>query len=105
MLNALLEKLGLKYESLTPVERETYQAWAETLSNQDVTVEDIRVFLAGESERAYGELKKWDNSPARELYYKALSNLTDNLRKFMAGPGAEREALKAHLKAVFHIDV
>jgi hypothetical protein len=105
MLNALLEKLGLKYESLTPEERKTYQVWAETLAKTDVTIDDVKVFLAAESERAVEELKKWENTPAQELYYKALAHLTDMLQKFISTPAGQRDALKAHLRQVFHIDV
>ena len=105
MLNALLEKLGLKYESLTADERKTYEEWAKILITKDVTIDDVKNLLAAESARAFEELAKWDNTPARELYYKALTHLTTTMHKFIATPAAQREALKAHLKQVFHIDV
>lgn len=105
MLNALLEKLGVKYESLTVEERKTYETWAKTLGTKDVSLDDLKIFLAAESARAYEELAKWDNTPARELYYKALSHLVTTMHKFISTPAAQRDELKAHLREVFHIDV
>jgi hypothetical protein len=105
MLNALLEKLGVKYESLTAEERKTYETWAKVLVTKDPTLEDLKVLLAGEQARAFEELAKWDNMPARELYYKALSHLVTMMHKFIATPTAQRDTLKAHLQEVFHIDV
>jgi hypothetical protein len=105
MLDRLLEKLGVKYESLTPEERKTYQAWADVLITKDPTLDDVKNLLAAESARAFEELQKWDNTPARELYYKALSHLVTTMHKLIATPAAQRDALKAHLQEVFHIDV
>lgn len=105
MLDALLEKLGVKYESLTPEERKTYQAWADVLIGKDPTLDDVKNLLAAESARAFEELSKWDNTPTRELYYKALTHLATTMHKLIATPAAQRDALKVHLKQVFHIDV
>jgi hypothetical protein len=105
MLDALLEKLGLKYEKLSAEERKTYQAWADVLIAKDPTLDDVKNLVAAESARAFEELQKWDNTPARELYYKALTNLATTMHKFIATPAAQREAMKAHLRQVFHIDV
>lgn len=105
MLNALLEKLGLKYENLSDEERKTWEIWAKTLTTKDVTLDDLKAFLAAESARAFEELQKWDNTPARELYYKALTHLSTMMQKFISTPASQRDALKAHLRQVFHIDV
>jgi|ERR1043165_1997239 hypothetical protein len=105
MLDRLLEKLNAKYENLTPEEKKTYEAWAKTLSRKDVTLDDVKMFVKMELARSREELAKWDNTPARELFYKSLVHLTETLNAFIATPGAERDALRNHLREVFHIDV
>src|SRR5436305_1848298 len=104
MLDALLAKLKVKdYSELRGEEKATYETWTKVLTQPDPTTADVRNFLQKENERAHAELEKYENSKERQIFYAALAHLTSTLSKFLAGPGQQREALKAHLREVFHI--
>lgn len=105
MLHELLEKLGLSFDRLTEEEKKTYQSWSEILAGGEVTLDGVKKLVAAEHKRAHDELLKLDNSKERDLYFKALSRLTETLKLFIETPAAQREALRRHLKEVFHIDI
>lgn len=105
MLHQLLEKLGLRYEQLNDLEKRTYQTWAEILAGGDVTLDRVRTLIASEHRRAHDELLKLDNSKERDLFFKVLSRLTDTFKLFIETPAGQRDALRSHLKEVFHIDI
>lgn len=106
MLDQILQHFGVHdYSELKAEERKTYEIWAKVLNTPDPTVADVRTFLGKEKERSHSELENFENSKDKQIYYAALAHLTDTLSKFLAGPGEQREALKAHLKGVFHLDV
>lgn len=44
-LDNILEKRGLKYEKLTPDEKETFSAWQEALSKSQVTLDSVREYI------------------------------------------------------------
>src|SRR5579859_3738639 len=99
MLDQLLEQLGIhNFDQLTAEEKKTYEGWAKVLGTKDPTIDDVRKLLTIELARAQEELQKLDNSKIRDTFYKALAHLTTTLQMFLATPGAQREALKAHLK-------
>jgi len=106
MLEQLLEKLGIHdYSALTAEEKKTYETWAKVLVTGDPTIEGVKKFVASEYERAIEECQKFENSKDRQLFFQALARLTGTLKTFLETPANQREALKSHLKQVFHIDV
>jgi|GEM_PF-1343146 len=106
MLNQLLNALGITdYSKLTAEERKTYEEWGKVLSAPELTIEDIRKFVAREKIRANDELFKLDNTREREIFYKVLSHLTAVLDSFIATPSAQRDALRAHLKQTFKVEI
>jgi arsenate reductase-like glutaredoxin family protein len=104
VLHQILEKLGLTFDRLTNEEKKTYQQWSEILGSKDVTLEDVKKLVTSEHQRAHDELLKYDNSIQRQLFFQALARLTETLDKFISAP-SQRDALKTHLKEVFHIDI
>lgn len=106
MLQLLLEKLGItNYESLTAEEKKTYETWGEILTSHDVTLDDVRKLAASESERAHAEIKKFENSKERQLFFQALARLTDTFKLFIDTPAAQRDTLRAHLKQTFKVEI
>jgi hypothetical protein len=106
MLNQLLQTLGITdYSALTAEERKTYEEWGKVLSASDVTLDDVRKFVASEKDRANDELLKLDNTKEREIFYKVLCHLTAVLGAFIATPSAQRDALRAHLKQTFKVEI
>lgn len=61
MLNQLLSKYNLKYEDLNPAERETLNNWMSTLSSRQLSVQDIKDYVAqliSAVEREMAEIKE-----------------------------------------------
>ena len=105
MLDAILQKLNLKsIDDFQPAERETYRQWAQVLAKQDVTIDDLKVLLPKELERANHELQNHENSPKKDSFYKAYASLCETLTKIILTPARERETLRAFLKQKFTLD-
>ncbi len=105
MLSALLEKLGLSYDSLTAAEKETWSSWAKTLAVRDVTTDDLRAFFAKEQERVDAECRKRENDAKTQLYFQMYATFLADARAFLEAPGRQRDELKVRLKKQFNIDV
>ena len=106
MLQQLLEQLGIRnYDEMSAEERKTYQEWGRILAAPNVTLEDVKNLLAAESKRATAEIKNFENPKDRQLFFQALVRLTDTLILFIDTPAASREALKAHLKQTFKVEI
>jgi hypothetical protein len=105
MLQALLEKLGIKnFNDLKSSEKATYQQWAIVLSKADITIDDLKKFLPKELDRAHAELRKFENSAEKDLFYKAYSELCQTIVKFIVGSTQERDQLKQYLKQKYGIE-
>jgi len=106
MLQQLLEKLGIRdYDSLTAEEKKTYETWGRILISKYVTLEDVKKLVATESARAHDEMKKFENSKERQLFFQTLARLADTLKLFIDTPAAQREALRAHLQQTFKVEI
>jgi len=105
MLDALLQKLGLQSpDELTEAERKTYQQWAQILSKTDVTIEDLKKILPMELDRAHSELRSFNNSKEKDMFYKAYAELCGNIGKIITAPQQQREQLRTFLKNKFGIE-
>lgn len=105
MLNFLLEKLGIKSpDDLKPAELATYQNWARILAKPEATIEDLKVLLPKELDRANAELRKHENSPKKDAFYKAYCELLATISKIISAPTQERDALKQFLKTKYGIE-
>jgi hypothetical protein len=106
MLNDFLQKLGITdYSKLTAEERKTYEEWSKVLTAPDVSMDDVRRFVALEGARATDELMKLDNTREREIFYKVLCHFTAVLKSFIDVPSAQRDALRSHLKQTFKVEI
>jgi len=106
MLQQLLERLGIhNYESLTAEEKKTYEEWGRILVSPNVSVDDVKKLLEKENSRANEELRKFDIPKDRLIFYQALAHLTGALTLFIDTPAAQREALRAHLKQTFKVEI
>ena len=73
------------------------------LEKRDITIEDLKKFLPIELKRATAELRKHDNSPAKDSYYKAYGDILDTILTFIVSPEKEREQLKTMLKQKYGV--
>jgi hypothetical protein len=96
-LNKLLEKLGLKYEDLTEEERQTYNNWSNTLSTPNVTIDHLKAFLTQYIAGLELDQVKYDNSPQKDLYLKAVIRNAKMIQAFIHGPEKRKEWLERHI--------
>ena len=100
MLDQLLEKVGLKYEELNPVEKETLFTWNEALKKNQITVEKIKDYIhamrdAVEDKLAVSTLNKVDDT-----YLKARLRNYMLLEAFLTSPEKAQKAIDAQIQGL-----
>jgi hypothetical protein len=97
-LHSLLEKLGLSPDKLTEEEKKTYEQWSQTLSQPDVTIDDLKKFLPSYIDRLEYDLNNYENSKDKDLYLKAVLRNAKMMLAFITGPEKRREWLEKHIE-------
>ena len=97
-LNSLLERLGLSYDKLTAEEKKTYEQWSQTLTQKDVTIDDLKKFLPSYIERLEYDQTSYENSKDKDLYLKAAIRNAKMMFAFITGPEKRREWLEKHIE-------
>jgi hypothetical protein len=97
-LHSLLEKLHLSYDKLTEEEKKTYQQWAETLTQSEVTIDDLKQFLPSYIDRLEYDQTSYENSKDKDLYLKAALRNAKMMIAFITGPEKRREWLEKHIE-------
>src|ERR687884_2128121 len=97
-LHSLLEKLGIKYESLSEEEKKTYEQWSQNLTQKDVTIDDLKKFLPSYIDRLEYYLNSYENSKDKDLYLKAALRNAKMVLAFITGPEKRREWLEKHIE-------
>lgn len=97
-LHSLLEKLGLSYDKLTEEEKKTYESWAQTLTQADVTIDDLKNFLPSYIDRLEYDQTSYENSKDKDLYLKASIRNAKMMLAFITGPEKRREWLEKHIE-------
>src|SRR5436305_841159 len=104
LLNQVLERFGVKdYSELKTEERAIYLKWADTLTKSDLTIDDLKKLLPVELARANEELRQYENSDKKELYFKAYTRILQLLTDLLTAPEKERKALEGQLKNQFNL--
>jgi len=97
-LHSLLEKLGLSYDKLTEEEKKTYQQWADTLTQPETSIEDLKKFLPSYIDRLEYDQTSYENSKDKDLYLKAAIRNAKMILAFITGPEKRREWLERHIE-------
>lgn len=97
-LSNLLDKLGLKYENLTEEEKKTYTEWSQTLSQPDVSIDDLKKFIPLQLEILEREQSSYENTEKKDLYLKAAIRNLKMIHAFILGPEQRRKWLEQHLE-------
>lgn len=93
----LLEKLGIRYESLTAEEKETYNQWNEAFQKPEATIPDLKAFLSRQIEDLEHQLMNYENSERKELYLKACLRNLKMIQAFILGPEQRKKWLEDYL--------
>ena len=67
----ILEKLGVKYEDLNPVERETYNSKLSEIQKSGLSVDKIRDYVHRMKESVELELTKVGHESKQDIFLKA----------------------------------
>lgn len=87
----LLEKHNLKFEELTPAERETFYSWQEAQEKAVITVDKIVTYIRNMRDGVDSELAKSDLNQNQDIFLKA------RLRNYMLMEAMLTSAEKAEM--------
>jgi hypothetical protein len=94
MIDELLEKVGLKYEDLNAIEKETLMSWLETIQKGQITVEKIREYINSMKDSVEQELTKYDLGSKQDLFLKARLRNYLLLDSFMTTPEKAKKQME-----------
>jgi len=97
MFNKILERIGLKYEDLTPDERTTLNEWSEGLAKKEIGVSDIRTHISSMKESVEKDLTKTDLNSKQDLFLKARLRNYMLLDAFLSTPEKAKKAIERQI--------
>ncbi len=100
VMDEVLVKMGLKYEDLTTMERETLNGWYTSLQKNELTVAGIKGYLSSMRETVEQELEKFDNAKEYDIFLKARLKNYRLLEGFLTTPERAREALERSISSL-----
>lgn len=99
-MDDILKSLGfsdIKYDDLTPVERETFHSWLGAMNEAQITVEKIKGYVSSMKYAVESEITKPDLSVEYEMILRArLKNLM-LIEAFLSTPARAKEELQRML--------
>jgi len=99
-MDKYLEKFGLKYEDLNPVERETLNAWMEALQKGQLSVEKIKEYVNTMKDAVGQELAKSDLGSKQDLFLKARMRNYMLLSGFLTTPEKAKKEMENALSGI-----
>ncbi len=96
-LLSLLERLGIKYESLTSEEKQTYNEWNQAFQKPEATIADLKAFLPRQIEALEHQLMDYENKGPKDLYLKACLRNLKMIQAFILGPEQRKKWLEDYL--------
>lgn len=93
-IDTLLEKVNLKYDDLTPDEKQTLNTWSEALQKGQLTVERIREYIVSMKQAVESEVTKTDLNSKQDLLLKARLRNYMLLEGFLSTPEKAQEQIE-----------
>jgi len=100
MLNQILEKIGLKYDDLTPDERDTLNEWSENLSKKGLTISDVKGYISSMRDSVEEKLTKTDLNTKQDLLLKARLRNYMLLDAFLGSPEKQKEVIEKQISGL-----
>jgi len=94
LLDELLEKVGLKYEDLNQIEKETLNTWMEALQKGQLSVERIKEYITSMREAVEQELAKADLGSKQDTFLKARLRNYMLLDAFLTTPEKAKQQIE-----------
>ncbi len=86
MFDKLLEKVGRKYDDLTPDEKVTLSSWVEAINKGKVTPVKVREHISTMKSAVEEELAKPNNNSKKDIFLKARLKNYLLLEAFISSP-------------------
>lgn len=96
----ILEKLGLKYEDLNNIEKETLNNWMESLQKNQLSVETLKSYILSMRDSVENELTKAENGSKQDIFLKARLRNYMLLEAFLTSPEKAKAALERSLSGM-----
>ena len=93
----LLERMGIKYDDLTPQERETYNDMLKGLQKSVLTPEKIKSHITTMKQSVEQELSKTDHNTKQDIFLKARLRNYLLLEAFLLSPEQAQQQLEQAL--------
>jgi|SRR3990167_916214 len=97
MIDEILEKVGLKYEDLSVMERETLNTWMESLSKNELTLSRVKEYIATMRDSVEHELSNTTHETKQDIFLKARLRNYMLLESFLSTPEKAKKALDGAL--------
>ena len=99
MIDSLLDKYKLKYEDLTPDEKETINVWAESLQKGQLTLSKIQEYIARMREEVSLKLSIAGLGKEEDMILKARLRNYILLEALLQSPAKAKEQIEKSLRA------
>lgn len=105
ILSSILQKLGKKYEELSPEAKQKFDLWEKVLTEEPMTLEKLKEFIKEENERLVRQLINRDLKSGREKDIRLKSELSYGrfMLSAIESPKIAIKHLEAQLKRDFNI--
>jgi predicted ATP-dependent Lon-type protease len=94
IIEKMLEKTGLKYDDLTPDEKETLNSMLDIVGKSALSVEKIRTYINEMKDAVEKELSKMDFDTRQDIFLKARLRNYLLLSAFLSTPEKAKEQLE-----------
>lgn len=94
MLEEILTRLNLKYEELTPEERETLNSWTSALSKGGLSIEQVKGYIKSMRDGVENELCSFKLDKSQDLYLKARLRNYMLLEALLSTPEKAKESVE-----------
>jgi len=100
MIDELLERVGLKYEDLSSIEKETLNTWMEALEKGQLNLEKIKEYVVSMKEAVEQELTKADLGSKQDLFLKARLRNYMLLDAFLSTPERAKQQIENSISSM-----
>lgn len=100
LIDDLLGKFDLKYDDLSIPEKETLNKWLDDFSQNRLTLEGVREYIASMRDTVEQELTKVDHNTHQDIFLKARLRNYMLLEGFLSSSDKARKALERAMQTL-----
>ena len=93
-MDEILKKVGLKFEDLNTVERDTLYSWMESLNKATLTLDSVRSYISAMRDGVEAELSVSKLEKHNDIFLKARMRNYMLLEAFLSSPEKAKKALE-----------